>query len=156
MLLAELLKDYQDQKSIEILALNGEDYYSVGGQMEYLHRHQGRLDQIELVVNLDGVGFAGCTTGLSFYECTPEFQKTALSVMRKYPGIQEMQPWFQGDHMVFVTNEVPAAALTTTGFMQLETEIAHTPKDDLDQINVELLVEAAHFLFDLITSQTAV
>ena len=73
-----------------------------------------------------------------------------MAVMGKYPGIEEMQPWFQGDHMVFVMNGVPAAALTTTGFMQMETEIAHTSQDNIDKINVELLVEAARFLFDLI------
>ena len=81
MLLAELLKDYQGKKTIEILALNGEDYYSVGGQMEYLRRHQGKMDQIGLAVNLDGVGFAGHATGLSFYECSDEFQRNALAVM---------------------------------------------------------------------------
>ena len=150
MLLAELLKDYQGEGTIEILALNGEDYYSAGGQMEYLRRHQGRMDQIKLVVNLDGVGFAGHKTGLSFYECPEEFKQNALAVMDKYPGIEEMQPWFQGDHMVFVMNGVQAAALTTKGFIQMETEVAHTPKDDLDQINVDKLVEVARFLFDLI------
>ena len=123
----------QGKKTIEILALNGEDYYSVGGQMEYLRRHQGRMDQIELVINLDGVGFAGHATGLSFYECSEEFKRNALAVMGKYPGIEEMQPWFQGDHMVFVMNGVPAAALTTTGFMQMETGIAHTSRDTIDQ-----------------------
>jgi len=152
MLLAELLKDFQGKKTIEILALNGEDYYSVGGQMEYLRRHQGRMDQIELVVNLDGVGFAGHATGLSFYECPDEFKQKALAVMRKFPGIEEMQPWFQGDHMVFVMNGVAAAALTTTGFMQMETEIAHTSKDRLEKIDVSLLVKAAHFVFELIRS----
>jgi len=120
--------------------------------MEYLRRHQGRMDQIELVVNLDGVGFAGHATGLSFYECPDEFKQKALAVMRKFPGIEEMQPWFQGDHMVFVMNGVAAAALTTTGFMQMETEIAHTSKDRLEKIDVSLLVKAAHFVFELIRS----
>ena len=154
LLLAELLKDFAGKKTIEILALNGEDYYSAGGQMEYLRRHHGRMDQIELVINLDGVGFAGHATGLSFYECSEEFKRNALAAMGKYPGIEEMQPWFQGDHMVFVMNGVPAAALTTTGFMQMETGIAHTSRDTIDQIDVQLLAEAAQFLFDLITSQS--
>ena len=57
MLLAELLGDYQGKSAVEILALNGEDYYSAGGQMEYLRRHQGSLGQISLAINLDGVGF---------------------------------------------------------------------------------------------------
>ena len=156
MLLAELLKEYQGKKTIEILALNGEDYYSAGGQMEYLRRHKGKMGQIDLVINLDGVGFADYPTGLSFYECSEDFRNKALVVMGEYPGIEEMQPWFQGDHMVFVMNSVPAAALTTTGFMQMETEIAHTSKDNLDQINVQLLVEATRFLFDLITTRVAV
>jgi aminopeptidase YwaD len=71
--------------------------------------------------------------------------------MGKYSGIEEMQPWFQGDHMVFVMNGVPAMALTTTGFMQMETEIAHTPKDSVNRVDVKLLAETAQFLFDTIT-----
>ncbi len=152
MLLAELLKDYQGQEGVEILALNGEDYYSAGGQMEYLRRNNGKMGQIRLVINLDGVGFIGHPTGLSFYEGSDKFQSAALAVMSNYPGIEEMPPWFQGDHMVFVMNGVPAMALTTTGFMQMETEIAHTSKDSPDKIDAGLLVEAACFLFDLISA----
>ena len=98
-----------------------------------------------------GLVLCGHPTGLSFYECPQDFQQAALSALGSYPGLQEMQPWFQGDHMIFVMNGVPAMALTTTGFMQMETEIAHTSKDSLDKIDVSLLVEAAHFIRDLIS-----
>jgi aminopeptidase YwaD len=152
MLLAEMLGEYQGEGTIEILALNGEDYYSVGGQMEYLRKHQGRMDQINLAINLDGVGFTGHPTGLSFYDCPDKYQRDALVTMGKHSGIEVMQPWFQGDHMVFVMNSVPAMALITTGFMQMETEIAHTLKDNVDMVDVKLLVEVAQFLFETITS----
>lgn len=149
-LLAELLKNYQGETGVEILALNGEDYFSAGGQMEYLRCHQGLMGQIRLAINLDGVGFAGHPTGLSFYKCPERRRKTALDKMKEYPGMEEMPQWDQGDHMIFVMNGVPAMALTTVGFMRMETEIAHTPKDRPDVMDMKLLVEAAYFLFDLI------
>ena len=66
----------------------------------------------------------------------------ALSVMGKYSGIEEMQPWFQGDHMVFVMNGVPAMALTTAGLMQMEllSEITHTENDTSEIIDLVKLV----------------
>ena len=36
LLLADLLKDYDGDKLIEIVAFNGEDYYAVPGQMNYI------------------------------------------------------------------------------------------------------------------------
>ena len=38
LLLAEMLQDYRGKLGIEIVAFNGEDYYSAGEQMDYLHQ----------------------------------------------------------------------------------------------------------------------
>jgi len=38
LLLAELLRNYRGNLGVEIVAFNGEDYYSAGGQMDYLRR----------------------------------------------------------------------------------------------------------------------
>ena len=43
LLLAELLIDYAGNNLIEIVALNGEDYYAVPGQMCYLRDYQDRF-----------------------------------------------------------------------------------------------------------------
>ncbi len=57
LLLTELLADYAGELGVEIVALNGEDYYAASGEMQWLAMNQGRMDQILLGVNRDGVGY---------------------------------------------------------------------------------------------------
>lgn len=150
MLLAERLKEYQGAQGIEILAFNGEDHYSAGGQMEYLRRHSEDLGQIRLVINLDGVGYHETPTGISFYDCPQPIQDTATRLISEFGEFEEMSQWFQGDHMVFVSQGIPAVAFTTADFAEVWMDIAHTPEDTPDKIDVKKLAEAAEFITTLI------
>ncbi|MBS3949718.1 MAG: M28 family peptidase [Peptococcaceae bacterium] len=49
--LADQLRDYNGKYSIELLAINGEDYYSYPGGMRYLEDNRDRLGEILLVVS---------------------------------------------------------------------------------------------------------
>lgn len=151
MLLADLMKDYGNDQSIEILALNGEDHYSAGGQMEYLRRHLTDLNQIRLVINLDGVGYHKTPTGISFYECPQTIQAAATKLMGEFRDFEEMPQWFQGDHMVFVSQGVPAVAFTTAGFAEVWIDIAHTLEDTPDKVDGGKLADTAKFIFELIS-----
>jgi aminopeptidase YwaD len=150
MLLAELLKAYQGRQGVEILAINGEDNFSAGGEMEYLRRHQGKFGRIRLVINIDGVGFQERPTGISYYECPERIKKTAEGALADHPGIEEMPQWYQGDHMVFLSQGVPAIALTTSGFSEVWSDIAHTEKDTLEIVDVGKLADAAIYIHELI------
>ena len=57
LLLAELLADYDGPLGLELAALNGEDYYSNPGEMQYLARNEGRWEEVVLGINLDGAGY---------------------------------------------------------------------------------------------------
>ena len=46
LLLADLLKDYRSKYQIEIVAFNGEDYYAVPGQMDYIKKNEDKFDNI--------------------------------------------------------------------------------------------------------------
>jgi len=151
MLLTQLMKTYQGRQGVEILAINGEDNYSAGGEMEYLRRHQGSFNQIRLDINIDGVGFKEMPTGISYYECPEDVKKHAEMLLADHPGIEEMQPWPQGDHMVFLSQGVPAIALTTAGFSEVWSDIAHTEKDTLEIVDFGKLVDAAMYIHELIT-----
>jgi aminopeptidase YwaD len=65
-----------------------------------------------------------------------------------------MDPWFMGDHMIFVQKGVPAAALTTTEFVDVWKRIAHTQKDTIDLVDPALLAGAARFIFTWIRELT--
>ena len=65
LLLAEFLKDYHGKHTVEIIALNGEDYYSTPGEIQFLEMNEGRFGDILLGVNLDGVGYQKGKTAFS-------------------------------------------------------------------------------------------
>ncbi len=153
LLLAELLKEYRGSPRIELVALNGEDHYSAGGEMSYLRENEGKLASIQLTINIDGVGYQGHPSQLSFYGCSGQVESSARQLLSTYPFVQPGEAWYQSDHMVFAMNQVPAMALTTSAFMEMETEIAHTEADTPDKVDAQLLVETALFLRDMLVSE---
>jgi len=56
----------------------------------------------------------------------------------------------QGDHMLFVINQRPALALTSTEVLSLMNEIVHTDKDRVEIVDSEKLVQAARALCSLL------
>lgn len=150
LLLAELLAAEKPRATIEIVAFNGEDYYSAGGQMAYLAAQTDLSNTVDLAINLDDLGYIGHATGFSFYNCSDSIIELTRSVIACYPNISEMPQWYQGDHMIFVSNQVPALALTSTGFEELMMHITHTPKDIPQVVDLQLLIEAALALRDLV------
>ena len=150
LLLAEQLGKISAGPPVEILAINGEDHYSAGGEMAYLKLHKGKLDQIRLAINIDGAGFRGYTDALSFYGTSAAVEETAKNVLEEFPTLAVGESWPQSDHMVFAMNQVPAMAITTQGFAEMEKQVAHTPKDRPEIVDTALLVEAAAFIQKLI------
>lgn len=150
MLLAELMKDYKGNNALEIVALNGEDYFAASGQMEYLKRNKARMKDIALAVNMDGAGYKGEKICFSFYGVKKEKQNAIKKVLQKYKGIIQGKEWYQGDHMIFSMNKVPAMAITSANFEELCQKITHTKKDVPSLADPALLVEIAMALRDVI------
>jgi len=153
LLLAELLHDYRGGVAVELVPFNGEDNYSVAGQKLYLARNEGRLGEIRLNINLDGLGWSGSPTAYSFYECPDPLAFEIRKTFRGYPGLVEGPAWPQGDHMIFAMSGVPAIAITTLNFTELEREIAHTEKDVPELVDPARLVETALAIHSLVERQ---
>jgi aminopeptidase YwaD len=152
LLLAEMLRDYQGKKGIEIVAFNGEDHYSVGGQMDYLHRYGDSFGQIIVAINVDDVGYSKGNTAYSFYGCPAEIQQKAHSAFGKYAGLLRGEQWYQGDHMIFVQSQKPTIAITSDKVAELMATITHSPKDTPEIIDCNKLVELAYALESLVTA----
>ncbi|MDK2980252.1 MAG: aminopeptidase YwaD [Chloroflexota bacterium] len=150
LLLAERLAKRSDCPALEILAINGEDHYSAGGEMAYLGLHAGKLDRIRLVVNIDGAGYRGFNDALSFYGTAPQVESAAQALLAEFPTLDEGPTWPQSDHMVFAMNQVPAMAITTQAFAEMEKQVAHTAQDRPQVVDTALLAEAAAFIEKLI------
>lgn len=143
LLLAELLADYDGSLGVEIVALNGEDYYAASGEMLWLAANEGRLHEILLGVNMDGVGYRHGKTAFSLYGCPPEMADSIRAVLAARASMVEGDAWYQSDHSLFVFNGVPALAFTSSEFTELWQEIAHTPGDMPEIVDVAHLTAAA-------------
>jgi aminopeptidase YwaD len=152
LLLAELLREYWGETGIELVPFNGEDHYSAAGEVAYLKANQGKLDQVMLNINMDGLGSYTGNTLYSWYECPGELMSAIQKTLAEGPRFAEGAPWFQGDHMVFAMNGIPALALTSENFNEILTEIAHTPRDRPELVDCEKLVEIAVALQELLVN----
>lgn len=154
MLLAEFLKDYGGDRLIEIVALNGEDYYGVPGQMNYIMANQGLFDNMLLNINIDGAGYFEGGTAFSLFDLPEGMASLVRSVTGGHDGISEGVQWPQGDHSIFLQSGVPAVAVTSEWFLQnISTQdITHTERDNIGITDSGKLVLIAGVLDRLIRS----
>jgi aminopeptidase YwaD len=152
LLLAALLKDYAGPYQIELVALNGEDYYAVPGQMKYLEIDKDTMNNIICNINIDGAGYKDGGSAFSFFNLPEDLKNKALEIICRYSQIKEGIQWPQGDHSIFVQYGRPAIAVTSQWFLDnMETQtITHTPKDNLDIIDYQRLIELAFAIRDLV------
>jgi aminopeptidase YwaD len=145
LLLAEMLKDYQSNRTIELVALNGEDYYAVPGQMHYIQQNQDRFHEISLNINIDGAGYKDGPSAFSFYNLPDGMLLKIKTVLSKFEGITEGAP---AGPRIFIQYGCPAVAVSSHWFTEHidSQEITHTNKDNIDLIDCEKLVEIAYAL----------
>lgn len=151
LLLAEMLSSYSGDLGIEIAAFNGEDHYSAAGQMDYLERYGDEFGRIPVAVNIDDVGYKKGQTAYSTYGCPPGVEETAEAIFGDAGGIIRGEPWYSGDHMIFVQNGVPAVAFTAELMPELMATVTHTSLDTPDLIDPEKLVNVARVLGNFIS-----
>jgi aminopeptidase YwaD len=152
LLLADLLKDYDGDRVIELVAFNGEDYYAVPGQMDFIMANQGKFEEMILNINIDGAGYAKGNSAFSFYELPVDIERIAREVIEKRPGIMEGPQWPQGDHSIFIQSGVPAIAVSSEWFTSniADQDITHTPKDNPSIVDPAKLPEIADAIAEII------
>lgn len=152
LLLADLLADYAGSTAIELVALNGEDYYSAPGEQDFLTRNADRFAEIALGINIDGVGYHKGRTSYSFYECPEHLSQKIGGIFADYIGLTEGEPWYQGDHMLFVLNRRPTLAFTSECVSELMQKYVHTARDDVTIVAPHKLAELAVALHRMLLS----
>lgn len=150
LLLAEMLDGYKGHHSIEIVAVNGEDCYANSGELDYLHRNRDAFDQIELCINLDGLGYIEGRTAYSLYACPPDLSAVIHTGLASFTGLIEGEHWYQGDHMMLVMQQRPALAFTSERLIELASGILHTEQDTPALVDPHRLVKAAHAVREVI------
>ncbi len=148
---AELLSEYNEGPTIEIVPFNGEDNYANPGEMIWVAENTGRFDDIVLGINIDDLGQRGTTNHVSFYDCPPETEVVVRKMIDAHPVMSEGPRWFQSDHAIFGLYGRPAIALTTSDIAGFMAEYAHSERDTLELVDVDLVVGAVRFLHDVVT-----
>lgn len=145
LLLAELLSDYSGKYPIELVIFNGEDYYGAPGQVKYVEQNRGKFNDILLNINIDGAGYKEGLSFFSPFNLPDEIRDALYEVLWETAELKEGQPWYQGDHSLFLQNGCPAIAVSSEWFIEnMECqEITHTPKDNLNVVDYERVAECA-------------
>jgi aminopeptidase YwaD len=155
LLVAEMLRNYSWRAAVELVAMNGEDYYSNPGEQQYLALNEGRWENIQLGINIDGVGYPKGGTAYSLYDCPPPIERASRRALEKVTGLLEGPPWYQGDHGLFMMNGRPALAITSEAALEMLAEITHTPKDSPELVDAEKVVRAARAVERIIVELNA-
>lgn len=152
LVLAELLKDYSGVKLIELAAFNGEDYYAVPGQMNYINENKDNFDSILLNINIDGSAYYKGKTAFSFFNLPSSIQEVAYETINKHSDIVEGVQWFQGNHSIFTQKGRPAIAVSSQWFTEnvANQEVTHTPKDNMDIVDCTKIIDIAEAINELI------
>jgi len=148
--LAGLLQNYNGKYAIELLIINGEDYYAYPGGMHYLADNKDNFDQIVVAINADGVGVKGSKTTYCSFNASDTMDRVVKNVFKDSRKFIERDPWYQSDHMLFAMNHRPALALTTEDFHDTWSNVAHTAKDTIDLVDIDILADTALALRELI------
>lgn len=142
--LAHMLHD-DGAVQLECVALNGKDHYRTPGQLAYQAQLAGAVGELDLVINFDDVGYQTAPNTIAFMGCTDGFADAVRHQLPLWPGMREIGPWPQGDHMAFWSAGAPCVAFTSEASFALSDRITHTPRDVADNLNLESLVELVHF-----------
>ncbi len=152
LLLADLLKEYEGNYGIELLVMNGEDYYGAHGELLWLEQNNGNLGRIKLFINMDALGYIKGKTAFSFYNLLEQTRATFVEELNLHPGVMEGEQWYQSDHSIAVMNGVPAMAVTSEHFVELCQKYTHTAADVPAVVDAERLVEAAFAIRNMVNA----
>jgi aminopeptidase YwaD len=88
-------------------------------------------------------------TGISFYECPDSLSGALRKTFSSKPSFYEGDQWYQGDHMIFALNQIPAVAFISEKADELMREIVHTEKDTVNLVDCLKLAETAFVLKEM-------
>ncbi|MDH4140644.1 MAG: M28 family peptidase [Coriobacteriia bacterium] len=148
--MAELLSDYSSGPTVELVPLNGEDYYAASGQMIWVAENEGRFGDIVLGANIDAAGWRGHAAHISTYSLPDATARIVGKAMEAYPSLAEGPPWPMSDHGIFIQHGCPTLAITSEGVGDLLAEIAHTERDVPALVDAAVVADCARFLSDVV------
>ncbi|MGM0414205.1 MAG: M28 family metallopeptidase, partial [Bacillota bacterium] len=152
LLLSSIIKPDDIDFTLELLLLNGEDYYSTPGQLKYMEEYIEGNESTFLVINCDGVGLKDSKTAIAFMELAAARQNLVKDLISAEAEFELIEPWEMGDHMLFVMHGIPAITFTSKEILNLIDEIAHTEKDAINLIDYCKVMKVIEFIADIVVN----
>ena len=140
---------------LELLIVNGEDHYAAPGEVDWLETNGERLEDIALVVNLDGAGYRGGNSAYSTYNLDTELEARVDAAFAGCPTLVSGPQFYQSDHAIFAMRGRPAVAITTELIEEMLESLFHSAADTPAQVDIELLFDAADSISNLILTWPA-
>jgi aminopeptidase YwaD len=134
--LAQSLSQRELNTGLEWIVVNGEENGGLG-DAAYLREQEHMLDQILVVINIDGVGQRVGANSITAMGGSQPFQDQVRRVHERYPGVVWTDPWYESDHSAFLWRGVPCVPLSSIGV----ANIAHLPADSVEWISQAKLAE---------------
>jgi len=145
--LAESLTRRHLPVGLEWLAVNGEENGGLG-DAEYLRQREGELENVLTVINVDGVGhFLGMHT-VTVMGGSQALRDRVFALMKRYPGVVRVEPWYESDHTAFFFQGVPCIPICSVGPVANE----HLPTDTIEWISPAKLHEVISLVTDVVES----
>jgi len=137
---------------VELLVVNGEDHYGAPGELAWLADHEAHLDDIPLVINIDGAGYRGGRTAYSTYNLDADLARHVDATLRTAPTLIPGPEFYQSDHAIFAMRGRPAVAITTELVDEMLDTLFHSPDDTPSQVDMGLLIDTADGIAKLIVT----
>jgi len=153
---ARLLTEYDGPYRIELIPMNGEDYYASSGEHLFVAANEGRWEELLGTVNMDAIGAKGASTAASMYAVSERGSELIGRVVRRHDTVSLGEEWYESDHSIVAGHGRPTVALTSTSFRELSSTVTHTERDTLELADPALVAAAAEFVTDLVRSLPAV
>ena len=144
------LKNYVGPYDLEFIPFNGEDSPMVKGQLAYLERYGKEMGRIKLGINVDAAGAKGSKTAVSAYNLDDDRLAWLDGQIARHRQLERGPEWVESDHSIFVFRGVPCLALTSSTLRESVLALTHTPRDTVDLVDRNLLIEATEFIVGVV------
>lgn len=135
---------------LEVVPFNGEDYYSVPGQLAYLDARTPVKETISLVINIDANGHRGSANAFSGYNLGEAQTRTLNNIVTESAQATIGEQWIAGDHGMFVFQEIPCVAVTSSDLEEAVLALTHTSADVAEEVDPALLEAAADAITQIV------
>jgi aminopeptidase YwaD len=141
LLLAERFSERPPAIGLEFVFFNGEECYAAPGEGAYLDAGYCDPGKVSLAINVDGIGLRDMRSSIAYFGCPETIVAAAEEARSAFPDLVPVDPWPQGDHMIFLMAGIPAMAISTHAEPGVVEGVIHTPFDTLAGLDEGLIEE---------------